>query len=105
MAPSSEILDCTLRDGSYVNNFGFTKKNTKDICSVLEKSGINFIEVGHGIGLGASKKTKFKAFESDENYILAAKKSTQRSKIGVFAIPGIATKSDILNAKKMELIL
>lgn len=100
MALSSEILDCTLRDGSYVNNFSFTKKNTKDICSVLEKSGINFIEVGHGIGLGASKKTKFKAIESDEDYILAAKEGTQRSKIGVFAIPGIANKSDILNAKK-----
>ena len=36
----SAVLDCTLRDGSYENNFGFTKKNTFDICKSLEKAGV-----------------------------------------------------------------
>ena len=49
-----EILDCTLRDGSYITNFQFSKRDTKNIVSGLDKSGVNFIEVGHGLGLGAS---------------------------------------------------
>ena len=31
MLDKTEILDCTLRDGSYVNNFQFTKNDTKKI--------------------------------------------------------------------------
>ena len=80
---SPQILDCTLRDGSYLNNFGFTKKNTREVCAILEKSGINFIEVGHGIG-SCFSSTKFKAIETDKDYIIEAKKSTKKSMIGVF---------------------
>ena len=58
---SSNLLDCTLRDGSYENNFGFTKNDTINICKSLEKAGVKYIEIGHGLGLGASKRTKFKA--------------------------------------------
>ncbi len=93
------ILDCTLRDGSYVNNFKFTKKDTKIVCEKLEKSGINFIEVGHGIGLGASKKTQYKAFEKDETYIKSARSVIKKSKLGVFAIPGLANLDDIIKAR------
>ena len=45
MLNKPEILDCTLRDGSYVNNFQFTKYDTKKIINVLESSGIKFIEI------------------------------------------------------------
>ena len=38
MSTKTKILDCTLRDGSYLNNFQFTKKQTFDICSKLQKS-------------------------------------------------------------------
>jgi 4-hydroxy 2-oxovalerate aldolase len=95
----TKIMDCTLRDGSYVNNFQFTLKDTKKICEKLDQSGIEFIEVGHGIGLGASRNTKFKAKESDVNYCKAAKESTKKSKLGVFAIPNIASLDDIRKAK------
>ena len=42
----AEILDCTLRDGSYANHFQFTALDTKNICTGLEKAGIKRIEVG-----------------------------------------------------------
>ena len=51
-----EILDCTLRDGSYVIDNYFTRVDTSLIASLLFKSGIKLVEVGHGMGLGASSK-------------------------------------------------
>ena len=70
----THLLDCTLRDGSYENNFGFTKKNTFEICKSLEKAGVKYIEVGHGLGLGATRSTKFKAVTSDKNYLRLLRK-------------------------------
>ncbi len=91
----SQLLDCTLRDGSYENNFGFTKKDTFDICSSLEKAGLKWIEVGHGLGLGASKSTKFKAVSSDREYLSAASKAIKKAKWGMFCIPTLSKLDDI----------
>ena len=51
-----KIIDCTLRDGSHAINYQFNKELTKTILLGLEKAGIQWIEMGHGKGLGASKK-------------------------------------------------
>lgn len=90
-----EILDTTLRDGSYVNNFQFTGEQTFEVVRGLDEAGIRWIEVGHGIGLGASEKGYGKALESDRVYMEAAKKACKSSKWGVFAIPGIANNDDL----------
>tara|TARA_B110000211_G_scaffold217486_1_gene261400 strand:- start:57 stop:1145 length:1089 start_codon:yes stop_codon:yes gene_type:complete len=95
MFNKTEILDCTLRDGSYVNNFQFNKNDTKKILNVLEDAGLKFIEIGHGIGLGASRIQKFKARESDKTYCQVASKNIKKANWGVFCIPGIATLDDI----------
>ena len=42
-----QILDCTLRDGGYVNNNTFGKKNIKKIITYLENCGIDIIECGY----------------------------------------------------------
>ena len=95
MLNKPEILDCTLRDGSYVNNFQFTKNDTKKIINVLESSGIKFIEIGHGIGLGASRIQKFKAKESDKSYCQVASKVIKKAKWGMFCIPTLSKLDDI----------
>ncbi|HAQ2201214.1 TPA: 3-hydroxy-3-methylglutaryl-CoA lyase, partial [Enterococcus faecium] len=41
-----QILDCTLRDGGYCNNWEFGFDNTKKIISGLIESGIEIIECG-----------------------------------------------------------
>ena len=61
-----EILDTTLRDGSYVIDFQFTARDTALIASVLEAAGIGLIEVGHGLGLGASREGRGEQAASDE---------------------------------------
>lgn len=89
------LLDCTLRDGSYAINFQFTVQDTIDICRGLEGAGVDLIEVGHGVGFGASAKGWGQAAETDEAYLQAAAHTLTRAKFGAFCIPGIASVEDI----------
>jgi 4-hydroxy 2-oxovalerate aldolase len=41
-----KILDCTIRDGGYVNNWNFSKKFVKELYNVLNESEIDYMEVG-----------------------------------------------------------
>lgn len=89
------ILDTTLRDGSYVVDFQFTFKDTETIASELDKQNIHFIEVGHGLGLGASENSRFKAAASDREYLEAAAMTVKNARWGMFFIPGVGRMEDI----------
>ncbi len=41
-----QILDCTLRDGGYINDFAFGERSIKKIISQLTTAGIDIIECG-----------------------------------------------------------
>jgi 4-hydroxy 2-oxovalerate aldolase len=94
------ILDCTLRDGSYPINYQFTLSDTAEITKVLNSSGIEYIEVGHGMGLGASGNKYGEMLHDDVLYVEKAVEHSGSSKIGVFAIPGIVNFKGIQDAKK-----
>jgi 4-hydroxy 2-oxovalerate aldolase len=91
--PCPAILDCTLRDGSYVIDFGFTRSQTEKFVRCLADLGFPYIEIGHGIGLGASRMDMGVAAATDEEYMMAAR--TYPSNWGMFAIPGVATLDDV----------
>lgn len=95
---SAVLLDTTLRDGSYTNNFSFTRDDTSAIVRALDEAGFEFVEVGHGVGLNASNSGKGEAIHSDIEYINAAVKASANARIGVFCIPGIARICDIESA-------
>lgn len=84
------ILETTLRDGSYAIDFQFTARDTAIICGELEAAGFDLIEIGHGVGLGASELGKEPALESDESYMRAAAETLRRASWGMFCIPGVA---------------
>ena len=92
---SPSFLDCTLRDGSYEVNFQFDYDYTKEFCSQITKAGVKFVEVGHGVGLGASRKGIGVAAEADEKYMEAAAVGMHDGFWGMFCIPGIAELDDI----------
>lgn len=50
------ILDCTLRDGGYVNDWKFSRETFDEVCLNLQLVGIDTIEVGI---LGKREKNKF----------------------------------------------
>ena len=90
-----KILEVTLRDGSYVIDFKFTAKDTELIGKALEDVGFEMIEIGHGVGLGATKKGIGKASESDETYLKVGSETFSKASWGMFCIPGVAELEDI----------
>ncbi len=87
-----EILDCTLRDGSYAIDFGFTSKQTGDLARELTDLQFPYIEVGHGVGIGASRAGYGVAACDDRTYAL-----NSCGFWGMFCIPGIADLKDLVD--------
>ena len=98
--PKLQILECTLRDGSYSIDFQFTAKDTAIIAAALENAGINLIEIGHGTGLNSSNAGKGVAAATDEEYMRAAASTLKRAQWGMFFIPGIGRHEDLEIAAK-----
>jgi 4-hydroxy-2-oxovalerate aldolase len=61
----------------------------------LDALGFPFIEVGHGIGLGASERGMGVAAATDEEYMDAAGRAVTSGKWGMFCIPGVANLSHV----------
>src|SRR4051812_32125138 len=102
MSPRKILLtDCTLRDGSYQNDFGFTAQDTTALATELDRAGFPEIEVGHGLGLLGASRFRRPAGASDEAYIAAARAAVRKAKLGVFSIPGIATPESVVAAAKL----
>lgn len=89
------IMDVTCRDGSYAINFQLSTAAEKNICQGLEALGYRYVEIGHGMGLGAAKKNKGMALHSDREYLQCARNNLHTAQYGVFCIPGIAELSDV----------
>jgi len=98
-APQVEILECTLRDGSYAVDFKFTENDTATLAGVLGRLGFRWIEVGHGVGLGAMKAGKGTMPAPDERLIEVAKRAAPNAQIGCFFIPGIGTADQLKSAR------
>lgn len=94
-APDVDVMEVTLRDGSYLVDFQFTGEDTATIGGALQAVGFRWIEVGHGVGLGASRSTSEKAAASDEEYLEAAAATFHGAKWGMFFIPGVANAEDL----------
>ena len=95
MIDNIKILDCTLRDGGYVNNYQFTADQTKQIVMGLDAANIPYIETGHAQGVGAMKKGLGDAAESDEVYMKVAAESTNQSKWGMLYLTNVSSLEDI----------
>ena len=90
-----DILEVTLRDGSYLIDFQFTAEDTATIAAALERIGFHWIEIGHGLGLNASQSGKGMAAATDEEYMAAAAQALSHARWGMFFIPGIGREEDI----------
>lgn len=89
------VLETTLRDGSYAVDFAFTAADTARICAGLEAAGFRYIEIGHGSGLRASERGLGQAAATDRAYLCAARDALRQARFGMFCIPGVATLDDV----------
>ncbi|CCO23222.1 4-hydroxy-2-oxovalerate aldolase [Maridesulfovibrio hydrothermalis] len=85
-----EILECSLRDGSYAIDFNFTSADTELLVNELSTIGFNWIEIGHGLGMGASLAGKGVMPNNDLTLLKAARKKTSAN-IGMFYIPSLSS--------------
>ena len=70
-----KLLDCTLRDGGYVNDWDFGKKAIREIKTSVEKSGVELIEVGFLKDVKYSpNRTLFPGVEWAESVVYPKKK-------------------------------
>lgn len=93
-----DILDCTIRDGSYATHYYWEASVLKDIVSSLSEIGIRYIEIGNGTGLGAYRNIQ--GALDDESYYKNTIPYKNQSLIGAFFIPGTGTKEDLLKFKE-----
>ncbi len=87
---SLQILDVTIRDGSYAVDFSYTPQQVAEIAGLL------YIEVSHGVGLGAAEVLGLAAAAPDIAYVRAARQAVQRAQIGVIALSeAVATRAHL----------
>lgn len=99
----TQILDTTLRDGSYVIDFNFTQDLTYSIAKKLDEAGFPYIEIGHGLGLNATTFAGMQGVCSDEAWLEAGSEAVKNNQWGMFFIPGIGRKEDIDIACKYKM--
>jgi 4-hydroxy 2-oxovalerate aldolase len=97
-AAAVEILDCTLRDGSYSVDFKFTEETIRAVLAGLENSGIGLVELGHGLGLNAGEALSRPSLVTDERCFAIAAETLRRTDWGMFCIPGLAEPAHLTRA-------
>jgi hypothetical protein len=75
-----QILDCTLRDGGYINNWNFKNEQIQKIITSLEKAHINVIECGYLSDKTSKNKdsTLFSNLKMLEDILLPFNSDTQK---------------------------
>ncbi len=89
------ISDVTLRDGNHAINHAIDEQTIKNYCRLLNKTGVDICEIGHGNGIGASSLSIGRAKINYTKSLTAAKKTLKKIKLSVHAIPGFVKINDI----------
>ena len=72
------ISDVTLRDGNHALFHQLDKSTISTYCSLLEGTGIDICEIGHGNGIGASSISIGKSAIDYETSLKIAKKKIKK---------------------------
>jgi 4-hydroxy 2-oxovalerate aldolase len=93
---NTAILDVTLREGGFRNNWDFTPGNAEQIVSGVTGAGIDFVEIGYrnfppgysGNDVGLTRKTS-------DDYVKALRQSAPTAKLAVMYYAGAVTNADL----------
>jgi 4-hydroxy 2-oxovalerate aldolase len=94
------LVDTSLRDGMHSVSHNFTPEQIGTVAAALDPTGIRFIEVSHGDGLGGSSFQYGFAAAGDMEYVDAAVAATERAEIAVLLLPGIGTIEMLAEARE-----
>lgn len=76
------LLDCTLRDGGYCNNWMFGEKNIIRMVRLLSEARIDFIECGYldSTAIRNADSTRYTSFEDIDNILSYVNNESHQSK-------------------------
>ena len=95
-----EILDCTIRDGGYINNWRFDKKLTREVYRALSKAGVDYIEIGYRGTEEYFNKTEYGIWRfTPEEVIREVIHNIHGAKIALMADYGKIDAKDFCEAK------
>jgi len=90
------ISDVTLRDGNHALMHKIDKTTISTYCNLLNDTGVDICEIGHGNGIGASSVSIGRsALDYEESLKTAKRNLNKKIKLSVHAIPGFAKIDDI----------
>lgn len=89
----SRIYDVTLRDGNHALRHSLSLDLVRDYCQIANVSSVDYIEIGHGNGLGASSALVGFSRQSDLALLSTARENLPDKLLAVHCIPGFATIS------------
>jgi len=73
-----KLLDCTLRDGGYINNWDFTEHQIKSTISNLTNANIDYVEIGYLTSItGDVNGSQFQCIESASKLLPNNRKKTK----------------------------
>jgi len=96
-----KILDCTIRDGGYVNNWEFDKKLVREVYRALSKSGVEYVEIGFRGTEKHFDRNKYGLWRfTPEEHIREATDNIVGAKLALMADYGKVELDDFCEAKE-----
>jgi len=93
------VTDPTLRDGSHACSHQISVEQIRRYATAAEAAGVDYLEVGHGNGLGASSLQVGLSLVPEREMLATAKACLKQTGLSVHVMPGFATaKREIANA-------
>ena len=93
-----KIYDVTLRDGSHAVDHKITSDQIRKYCQHVDLTGVDYVEVGHGIGIGASSLLIGRGALTDIEMLTIARHHLNRAKLSLHIVPGYGTIDDLSQA-------
>ena len=90
-APPLTLTDPTLRDGAHACSHQISEDQLRRYCQAIDRAGIDYVEVGHGNGLGASSLQLGESLLPEVRMLQIARETLRRTRLSVHVMPGFAT--------------
>lgn len=97
---SIQLLDASLRDGGHRANFHFTDQELEGILLPLDKSGVEYIEIGYRNGSLHPIDNLGRAGFCNKHYLHLCSSLIKKSTIAVMAHPNNINEADLIELKE-----
>lgn len=88
------VLDVTLRDGGYQNNWDFSQEHAIEIVRLLVAAGIDHIEIGYRNSPPNEHGAKLTG-QAPDTYVAALREHVPMAKLAVMYAPSLVTEKDL----------